>query len=289
MTDQNPLVGTAACANPAPPQFAPDREVRFAVVMYGGVSLAIYINGVAQELLRMVRATAPEVATHRGPTKALLAAKGLEGSERVYRKLGQMIGTEDKALADIKDSDPIRRRFVVDILSGTSAGGINGIFLAKALANNQSLDQIKRMWIEQGELSLLINDKESRKGLKRFPQQGPPQSLLNSRRMYVELLKAFNGMKTSHAASPPVASPFVDELDLFVTTTDIYGLPLPLQLTDKVVYERRYRNVFHLLYSTKYACGGDRNDLGAENDPFLAYAARCTSSFPFAFDKRVNP
>jgi hypothetical protein len=35
-----------------------EREVRFAVVMYGGVSLAIYINGVAQELLNMVRATA---------------------------------------------------------------------------------------------------------------------------------------------------------------------------------------------------------------------------------------
>ena len=31
------------------------QEIRFAVVMYGGVSLAIYINGIAQELLRMVR------------------------------------------------------------------------------------------------------------------------------------------------------------------------------------------------------------------------------------------
>jgi hypothetical protein len=35
-----------------------DREVRFAVVIYGGVSLAVYINGVVQELLRMVRSTA---------------------------------------------------------------------------------------------------------------------------------------------------------------------------------------------------------------------------------------
>ena len=34
------------------------QEIRFAVVMYGGVSLAVYINGVSQELLRMVRATA---------------------------------------------------------------------------------------------------------------------------------------------------------------------------------------------------------------------------------------
>ena len=35
-------------------------EVRYAVVMYGGVSLCIYINGVAQELLEMAKATAPE-------------------------------------------------------------------------------------------------------------------------------------------------------------------------------------------------------------------------------------
>ncbi len=44
--------------NPSP-QTTHKQEVRFAVVMYGGVSLAIYINGVAQELLRLVRATAP--------------------------------------------------------------------------------------------------------------------------------------------------------------------------------------------------------------------------------------
>ena len=34
------------------------KEIRFSVVMYGGVSLAIYMNGVTQELLHMVRSTA---------------------------------------------------------------------------------------------------------------------------------------------------------------------------------------------------------------------------------------
>jgi hypothetical protein len=38
--------------------YDPGQEVRFAVVMYGGVSLAIYMNGAAQELLRAVRGTA---------------------------------------------------------------------------------------------------------------------------------------------------------------------------------------------------------------------------------------
>ena len=37
-----------------------ERELRLAVVMYGGVSLAVYMNGVTKELLNLVRATAPD-------------------------------------------------------------------------------------------------------------------------------------------------------------------------------------------------------------------------------------
>jgi hypothetical protein len=70
------------------------REVRLGVVMYGGVSLAVYINGVAHEFFRAVRG--------RG----------------VYRLI--------KALTD---SD-----IIVDVISGTSAGGINGVMLSYALA-----------------------------------------------------------------------------------------------------------------------------------------------------------
>jgi len=51
----------------APPPLDKLREVRFAVVMYGGVSLAIYMNGVAQELLSLVRASAP--SSTEGPER----------------------------------------------------------------------------------------------------------------------------------------------------------------------------------------------------------------------------
>ena len=32
----------------------PQREVRIGLVLYGGVALAVYINGAAQEMLRLV-------------------------------------------------------------------------------------------------------------------------------------------------------------------------------------------------------------------------------------------
>lgn len=256
------------------------KEVRFAVVMYGGVSLAIYINGIAQELLRLVRSTPKNLAGAPPPT----------GTERIYRKLSFLLAggsTElERSESALNDPQPVPpTRFVVDILSGTSAGGINGIFLAKALANGQDMEQLKDLWVQEGDIETLINDQRSIE--KPLSLQDPPPSLLNSERMYYELLKAFDGMDASGGPrSESELSPYVDEVDLFVTSTDLQGVVLPIQLSDDLVYERRHKNVLHFVYSSPEASGADetRNDFHAESNPFLAYAARCTSSFPFAFE-----
>jgi patatin-related protein len=261
------------------------QEVRFAVVMYGGVSLAIYINGIAQELLRLVRSTASGRDPQNNPS----------GTERVYRKVSYLLDSGDydvtpaeEKLLEEAAGDPALTpptRFVVDILSGTSAGGINGIFLAKALANGQDMDQLQDLWIQQGDIDLLINDKRSIE--KPLSLQDPPASLLNSERMFYQLLKAFEEMDKSCAArSESDPSPLVDELDLYVTSTDLQGVVLPIRLSDALVYERRYRNVLHFVYSSPGVSGEEttRNDFHGNYNPFLAYAARCTSSFPFAFE-----
>ena len=261
---------------PAVPSMDVTQEIRFALVMYGGVSLAIYINGVAQEFLRMVRATA---ANPKDRNQPLLSE--VKGTERVYRRAAQLLGREgDDVKRAVTPDDPIRARFVVDILSGTSAGGINGIFLAKALANNQSIDELKQLWVDEGAIEQLINDGRSVKDLDGLKEENPPTSLLNGRRMYRKLLDAFDGMDRASKATS--RSPFVDELDLFVTTTDIRGLPVFLRLADEVVPELRHRNVFRFRYSDGFSTDA-ANDFLAESNPFLAYAARCTSSFPFAF------
>lgn len=277
------------------------QEIRFAVVMYGGVSLAIYINGIAQELFHLVSSTAREKADE---TTALPAAK-LTPTQRVYRKLSYILSdrnfrkqcqqdAKDKADANqpytVPESPPdnntIETRFVIDIMSGASAGGINAIFLAKALANNQNIDQLKELWVNEGDIGLLINDKRSVNDIA-LENQKPPLSFLNSRRMYLKLLNAFDDMEKSNVDGDSESRFLHDtEMDLFITTTDIQGLALPIRLSDSVVYERRHRNVFHLKYASKEAALGekDRNHFVAENNPFLAFAARCTSSFPFAFE-----
>ena len=70
-------------------------EFRVGLVLYGGVSLAVYMNGNCQEFYNATRG--------RG----------------IYKLI--------KALTD---SD-----IVVDIISGTSAGGVNGVLLGYAIAN----------------------------------------------------------------------------------------------------------------------------------------------------------
>jgi patatin-related protein len=260
------------------------QEVRFAVVMYGGVSLAIYINGIAQELLRLVRATAKDPAD---PGRSLAVKAG--GTEAVYRRIGQLLGRQGaEKRAPWSATDPIHTRFVVDIVSGTSAGGINGIYLAKALANGQSLDQLKGLWVTEGDLEVLLNDKRSIQGVRGLDVQKPPQALLNGERLYRKLVDAFDGMDQAEAGSPP-RQPLVDEVDLFVTTTDIRGLPLPLKLADGVVWENRHRNVFHFRFERSDPVNDSPksnplNDFAAAYNPMLAFAARCTSSFPFAFE-----
>jgi patatin-related protein len=279
-----------------------DQEVRFAVVMYGGASLAVYINGVAQEMLRLVRATAPEFGA-ASERRAYMSDEELRGSERVYRLLGCMLSRHEKNLKGVDKptpgswrNAPIRTRFVVDILTGTSAGGINAVFLAKALANDQNMDDLKKLWITEGDIGVLLNDEESyEKGelLKdgttfeklKFTLQddkGEPWSLLNSRRMYLKLLKALRGMDETPACAPG-QSPLVDELDLFVTAIDMSGRVLQLRLADEVVSEYKHRNVFQFRYRNRQASDIEQNDLASKNNAFLAFAARATSANQAAF------
>jgi patatin-related protein len=308
--------------------YEPEREIRFATVIYGGVSLAIYINGIVQEMLHLVRSTAIDKNSGKP-----IPWENLKPVERVYRTLSTMVGkparetaaaatprehprrshrpgtaglcadfTTSKGYASIaemvdgrlKSGDtiehhPIRTRFVVDVLSGTSAGGINAIFLAKALVSNLSLDSLAEMWILDADLDELLNDK---KISPKFLQQNPPQALLNARWMYMELLLALKQMNEAPRAGEPCT--LVDDLDLYCTTTDLFGIPVSIPLADECVQESRYRNFYHFRRrindlsncgapQTSPGMGKAINDL-AGTDPFLAFAARCTSSFPFAFE-----
>ncbi len=271
-------------------------EVRLGVVMYGGVSLAIYINGVTNELYELACST---------PRQGHNAPAGGTATRAVYAALAKLVANPDAApgyaaalfranampsgpgkdnalaaadavLNESGGEDPTR--FVIDVVSGTSAGGINGMFLARALANGEPFKPLKDLWITEGDIRKLINDKQSYKDISTSRKSAAePRSLLNSDRMYIKLLEAMDQMTLGKQQT---ISPCVEQMDLFVTTTDIRGSTVPIRLFDQVVDEYRYRHVFHFRYDDE----GPQNDLAPAYSPFLAFAARCTSSFPFAFE-----
>jgi patatin-related protein len=237
-------------------------EKRLAVVMYGGVSLAIYIGGIARELLGVVRATAPSPGDPN-----LAGVTQLSKVEEIYRRIASK---QDP----VTNQEVLKTRVTVDVISGTSAGGINGIFLAKALANGLSMDPILDLWVKEGDLAKLLNDAESVKGTALAPDD-PPAALLNGRRMYAKLVEAFDAMDDA----PKAESWDAARVDLFVTTTDIRGEVIRLPVANAVAREKRHRQRFHFT-----ARGPGDNELGKVENPLLAFAARCTSSFPAAFE-----
>jgi patatin-related protein len=273
------------------PDFELEQEMRFAVVMYGGVSLAIYINGVAQELFRLVRATAPEAPYTEGARHVYFPTgekedgrEPLDGSERVYRSLGQMLNVTGHPDEKADPDAPVRTRFVVDIISGTSAGGINGIFLGRAIAEQQDFGISADLWRETADIGELLNDEKSYKGLPAKASRDA-QSLLNGLRLYWKAREALRSMAKREVEPADEFRPaYAEQLDLAVTSTDLGGLPLPIRLSDdKTVLERSHRAVFRFTYGTEDATGEDHSDFD-DTDLMLGFAARATSSFPFAFE-----
>ena len=239
------------------------KEIRFAVVLYGGVSLAIYMNGITQELLSLARATKDG------------ATGSKDGTEAVYREIADHLLKESAGV--------FSHKFIVDIISGTSAGGINGICLAKGLVNGiKNLKALENTWLEDGNIDTLLNDRKSQLDL--FSSKEPKSSLLNSQRMYGKLLEAFIEMENN---TTPESAALVDALDLFVTATDLRGIEVPISLSDGKADEHIYKQVFHFLFrkNSRPGCDDDKyNHFTGKYSPLLAFASRCTSSFPFAFE-----
>ena len=113
-----------------------EKELRFALICYGGISLAVYMHGITKEIWRLAAASR---AFHDG--------EAIGGSGGVYRDL----------LAAIAEHGSVKLRVLPDIVAGASAGGINGIFLARALATGKSLDPLTELWLQDADVDSLLD------------------------------------------------------------------------------------------------------------------------------------
>ncbi|MFN3388388.1 MAG: patatin-like protein, partial [Allosphingosinicella sp.] len=269
-----------------------EKELRLALICYGGISLAVYMHGITKEVWRLARASR---AFHAGePSEG--------GSEGVYRRLLETMARETG----------VELRVLIDILAGASAGGINAIFLAEAISTGHSLDPLTDLWLETADVDHLLDPEVST--VSRFAKAAavPFAWMLSAKRggnveQTVEpdhrqeiraklanfvrarwfappfsgpgftqlLLNALDAMAKG-PAGPPLL-PDYQPLDLFVTVTDFNGYPERLRLNSPPeVSEREHR----LTLSFRDEGGPGRRLAAA---PELAFAARATASFPGAF------
>src|SRR3546814_8649631 len=70
--------------------------------------------------------------------------------------------------SDVCSSDLVDLRVVVDVVSGASAGGINGIILARALAHDLRIDHFRNLWLHEADVSRLLDPKKEAGQFSKF-------------------------------------------------------------------------------------------------------------------------
>ena len=280
------------------------KELRLALVCYGGVSLAVYMHGVSKEILKLVRAS----ADHKAGTEAggRAANSDFTDTEAVYLDLLRDIGRH------------LDLHIVVDVIAGASAGGINGILLARALALDLAMDPLRDMWLNgadvakllapdrrasmwskwilrpvlrwglaQHKVTRLTPDQEMREKLSLFIRSRwfhPPfggNGLCEALFDAMTAMASNNGGESSRSGGS--LTPEGQCLDLYVTLTDFFGYSQSIPLHDPaLITEREHRHTLHFSHR-RFSAGNMSTDFDAADLPALVFAARATSSFPGAF------
>ena len=226
------------------------REIRVALVLYGGVSLAVYENGVTEAFFDLVKG--------KGVFKLVL--KLLDASA------------------------------VVDVIAGTSAGGINGLLLATALSAGSEFKETANLWREHGDLGALMRPVSKAENA---------ESLLDGEGYYQEHLK--DAFKMLLENGDP-AQQSHGEIDVFITGTDLAGhVRTCWDMLGDEVEDKSHRVVFHLKHRpgrrllgltadevknldwTEGPSPRKSQSLLEKQATILASIARITSTFPAAF------
>jgi patatin-related protein len=273
-----------------------EKELRLALVCYGGVSLAVYMHGITKEVWHLARASR---AFHHP------SAVRLDGVAAAYRDFLGLIARDHG----------LQLRVLPDILTGASAGGINAVFLAQAIHAGHSLEPLTDLWLTNADVNELTDpDAEpmwrygklwaqpiaewflNRPGnavsatvsletraevrakvscLVRGRWFSPPFS---GARFSSMLFEAFTRMADEGDGNPLLPAGY--PIDLAVTATDFRGHSETLRLNSPAFVEETEHRL-PINFRARVGYGGKQAALG---DPLeLVLAARATASFPGAF------
>jgi len=240
--------------SPNSPISGTGQEIRFAVAMSGGVSLAVWMGGVAREMNLLQQAS-----NLRQAQKVPSGTDWDDKCRQLYLNLTDLLDVT----------------VTTDVLSGTSAGGINAALLGLASVTGMDLGELCALWLNAGAMDILLRDPG---------EPNPPSLMQGDKVLFSKLNTGIHDFydaatKAKDTAPPGPASPTV-----FITTTMISGETS--RFTDD--YGTLVPDVDHHGLFTF-----DAEDLGANGkEPRLtelALAARSSASFPGAFEPSYVP
>jgi patatin-related protein len=218
------------------------QEIRFAATLTGGVSLAVWMGGIARELDILVHASDDRIEGRRSAPDPV---------QNAYRKL-----------LDILDVT-----VCLDVLSGTSAGGINAGLLGLVNAQRKDLSSLRDIWLKAGSLATLLRDPN---------QSAPPSLLQGDGQLLCQLSNGIRGI-LGHTSGAPDPRP----TDVFITTTLLS--PELSRFTDDYgtsIDDADHHGLFH--FRTQHLNSPDVVSA-------LSLAARSSASFPGAFEPAFLP
>lgn len=286
-----------------------EKELRLALVYYGGVSLAIYQHGVNVEILNLIRASrayhaARSFGTRQQASHISSRERHQLSTESVYFDLLKQIGQS------------LELRIVADVISGSSAGGINGIVLARAIVHDLDISPLTAMWFKEADiLKMLAPEARGSRWSKwyvvpfmkilfaRLEREGvlPTEADSEFRRHLATFVRSrwfkppfdgphfsallLDGLLAMERNAQPASTMLPPEIrfDLMITVTDYHGAEMPIFMHDPpVVREREHRQMLRF-HAVRSSFGIVRSDFSQENVPSLAFAGRASASYPGAF------
>jgi predicted acylesterase/phospholipase RssA len=222
----------------------PPPTLRLALAMRGGVSLSVWIGGAVREIEALRR----EI---RGSTRSSAVVE-----------LAKVLGYDHIDL---------------DVVSGASAGGLNGVVLAAAMASGQPVDTLRGVWLDDADLAELVRPASTNTHL----------SVLDGDYFLEQLQRRLAPFARMDGASA------VRRIDLLLSVTSV--VPTEVEAVNdprSPVREQHIDGMICLRHRSGDGADGARFSDFTPDDPAkqkvatcdLALSARATAAFPFAFN-----
>ena len=250
--------------------------------MSGGVSLAVWMGGVAREMNLLQQASdlrqsgsAPISANGSG-------SGGTQAGADVRQATAGQPGTGPAPDWDAKCRELYLRLLklldvtvATDVLSGTSAGGINAALLGLSRVTGADLGGLRDLWLTTGSMDMLLRDPG---------EPNPPSLMQGDKVLFSQLNRGISDFYERAPKDQARAAQGLVRTTVFITTTMMSGETS--RFTDD--YGTLVPDVDHhgLFTFDEHALGADG---GTPALTALALAARSSASFPGAFEPSFVP